>query len=558
MKVTIDKFGGIIPRASPHNLGATQASIAHDVKLRNGRLEPWRERCDFSSVLPTDVSFYIHGCCPIAWATIVQSAEVSPDWGRFYISGRIEDAEVVTLDNNCSPTYYKLGVPPPITPPRINGTESCGRSSDARSYVYTYVNLWGEESAPSPTSNILTVDDDSTVTITGIELPPDGYGIKYANIYRATTGFRPMDGKQQKPLTDFMYVYTIEFPTTTFIDNIAMANLSHVLETDKVRMPPSGLSNIVSIEGVVRLAGTVKNRVHISENFQPYNWPVKYDLTLDSTIIHMGNLDQKLYVTTDTQPYVIDVSSCEDMKCTPVLDAGIKLPDIACKYASSAIITRHGFIYSSPLGLVLIDPSAQFHILTSKWFSEDDWQELQPDTVRLAYWEGFLFCITDEVSFILNIDGKPYQDMEGSELVTISDKPVDLRIDNVGKLFMLEDGKITIWNTGTALREFTWVSRELTGGQSQPGSSPLGNTWSPTSAKIRTDDTEFTLIAPAEDKFFQRRIEREVFTRTVISESPFKLPRVGRHMWYKIKLQGKFPIEFFDMGTSDFTVNIGT
>ncbi len=45
-----------------------------------------------------------------------------------------------------------------------------------------------------------------------------------------------------------MYVYTIEFPTTTFIDNIAMANLSHVLETDKVRMPPSGLSNIVSIE----------------------------------------------------------------------------------------------------------------------------------------------------------------------------------------------------------------------------------------------------------------------------------------------------------------------
>lgn len=558
MKVTIDKFGGIIPRVSPHSLGVTQASIAHDVKLRNGRLESWREKCEFAAALPTDVSFHIHGCCPVSWGTIVQAAEVSPDWGRFFISGRSFDAEAVVLNNQCAPTYYKLGVPQPIVSPRASGIESCNRASDARSYVYTYVNLWGEESAPSPPSNILTVDDGTTVTVTGIDFPPDGYGIKFANIYRATTGFRVADGKQQKPLTDYMYVATVEFPTTTFIDNIVMAELGAVLETQKVRMPPEGLSNLVSIEGVVRLAGTVKNRIHISENFQPYNWPVKYDLTLDSTIIHMGNLDQKLYVTTDTQPYVIDVSSCEDMKCIPVLDAGVRLPDIACKYASASVITHHGFIYSSPLGLVLIDPTARFHILTAKWFSEDDWQQLQPDTVRLAYWEGFLFCITDAISFVLNIDSKPYGDMDGAELSTLSDKPIDLRTDNVGKLFMLEDGKITIWNTGTALREFLWVSRELTGGQSQPGQTPLGNTWSPSSVKIRTDDTKFSLLAPVEDRYFRRHIEREVYTRKVIGETPFRLPRVGRHMWYKVKLQGKFPIEFFDMGTANFTVNGGT
>lgn len=558
MKVTIDKFGGIIPRVSPHSLGATQASIAHDVKLRNGRLEPWRERCEFADVLPTDVSFHIYGCCPVAWGMLVQAVEVSPDWGRFYITGRTADAEVVIPGQQCAPTYFKLGVPAPGTAPRASGTESCNRSSDARTYVYTYVNMWGEESAPSPASNILTVDDGSAVSVTGIALPPDGYGIKYANIYRATTGFRAPNAQQQKPLTDYMYVATVEFPSSTFTDTVAMANLSAVLETQKVRMPPMGLSNIVSIEGVVRLAGSVKNRIHISENFQPYNWPVKYDLTLDSTVIHMGNLDQKLYVTTDTQPYVIDVSSCEDMKCIPVLDAGVKLPDIACKHASAAVVTRHGFIYSTPLGLVLIDPTAKFHVLTSKWFSEDDWQQLQPDTARLAYWEGFLFCITDAIAFVLNIDGKPYGDMDGAELVTISDRPVDLRVDNVGKLFMLEDGKITIWNTGTELREFTWVSRELIGGQVQPGQIPLGNTWSPVSAKIRTDDTEFTLLAPVEDRFFRRHVEREVYSRKVIGETPFRLPRIGRHMWYKVQMRGKFPVEFFDMGTANFTVNIGT
>ena len=73
---------------------------------------------------------------------------------------------------------------------------------DARAYVYTYVNKWGEESAPSPPSNIIRVADGATVTVSGIPAPPFGYGITEVNIYRATTGFRPADGKVQTPLTE--------------------------------------------------------------------------------------------------------------------------------------------------------------------------------------------------------------------------------------------------------------------------------------------------------------------------------------------------------------------
>lgn len=547
MRVVIGRFGGIIPRESPHNIGATQASIAHNVKLRNGRLEPWRELCGFAETPRSSLSFHIHGCCAVAWDAIVNAAELSADWGRFYITGRGPEPEVVTLDRDCKPTYTLLGVPMPNTPPHANGNESCGRDADARTYVYTYVNIWGEESAPSPASNIITVADGSTVTVTGIALPPDGYGIKYANIYRATSGFRPPDVKSQKPLTDYMLVATVEFPTTTFVDNVRMANLSAVLETQKVRMPPSGLTNITSIEGVVRLAGTVRNRVHLSENFQPHNWPVKYDLTLDSNIIHMAALDQKLYVTTDTQPYVIDVSSCEDMKCTPVVDAGVAIPDIACKYASSAVMTQHGYVYCSPLGLVLLDPSARYHILTNKWFSEDDWAQLKPETVRLAYWEGFLFCITDTVSFILNIDGKTYDDEIGGELATISDRPVDIRRGSTGELFLMTDGVISVWNRGAQYRTFEWVSRELTGDNSTPGQQPLGSMWAPVSAKVRTRDTEFSLLTP----------QREVYKRKVVDERPFRLPRAGRHMWFKVRLRGASPVEFVDLGTANFTVNQG-
>lgn len=555
MRIVLPNFGGIVPRYSPHSLGPIAASVAHNVKLRNGRLEPWRERCHYADVPTGSRSFHSQGCCIVAWPQIVHAAEVAVDWGRFYVTGRTDNLEAVTLSCKCEPTYYRVGVPTPPAPPVAIGNEQCSREADARSYVYTYINQWYEESAPSPASNIIRVNDGETVTVSGIALPPDGYGIIGANIYRAATGFQQVDGKVQKPLTDFLYVGTVEFPSTTFTDSIPMVGLGAVLETQKVRMPPAGMRNICSIEGVVRLAGTTKNNVHMSENFQLYNWPVKYDLTLDSTIIHMGCLDQKLYVTTDTIPYVIDVSSCEDMKCIPVMDVQAKLPDISCRHASSAIITPHGFIYSSPIGLVLIDPSAKWHILTARWFSEDDWQQIQPDTVRLGYWEGFLFIITDSVSLLLNINGEPYGDMDGAELTTISDEPIDMKLASTGKLMLLEDDRISVWNTSDVLREFEWVSRELPGGGRGGGNGripsadePLGCMWSPVSAKVRTADTEFTLISPTNP---------EVYRRKVVGEVPFRLPRMGRHMWYKVKFRGTSPVEFAELGTAHFTVNQG-
>lgn len=554
MRITIGSFGGIVPRLSRHSLSAMSASIAHDVKLRNGRIEAWKEKCHYVDVLPTSLTFHLHGCCVTAWDTIVESAEVAPDWGRFYITGRTDHPEVVTLDCKCNPTYTRLGVPAPLDPPYASGPENCSRASDARSYVYTYINKWGEESAPSPASNILTVEDGATVTVSGIALPPDGYDIVAVNIYRATTGFREPDVKQQKPLTDYLYLTTLELPVTSFVDSVRMAGLGAPLETMKVRMPPEGLRNIVAMEGVVRLAGTTKNRVHMTENFQPYNWPVKYDLTLDSSIVHMGALEQKLFVTTDTVPYVIDVSSCEDMKCMPVLDAGVAIPDIACKYPDAAITTQHGFIYSSPLGLILLDAQARYHILTKKWFSEDDWAQIKPDTVRIAYWQGFLFCVTDEVSFMLNIDTDPYGDMRGSELVTISDKPVDMKVSTNGTLFLMQGGVVSVWDKGLEYRPYTWVSRELTQGQdSGNGQLPdmtaaFGALWSPASVKIRCDDVEFTLITP---------VTPEAYKRKVLQHKPFRLPRVGRHLWFKVRLHGIHPVEFLEMGTANFTVNQG-
>lgn len=555
MNITLSSFGGIVPRTSPHSLTITHATVAHDVRLRNGRLEPWKDRCTFMNVGSGKQSFHLHGHIAIAWDTVVQAAEVSPDWKRTYITGHASYPEVVTFSCDGTPTYYRLGVPTPETAPSASGAESCTRASDARSYVYTYINEWGEESAPSPASNIITVADSAPVRLTNIAIPPAGYNIVGINIYRCVTGFRPPDVKQQTPLTDYMYLTTISPLSSSYTDSMALKSVGPVLETQKVHMPPEGLQNIVSIDGIVRLAGTVANRVYLTENFQLHNWPVKYQLTLDSTIVHMRALDRKLFVTTHTTPYIIDVSSCEDIKCIPVTDLGIPLPDISCSYAHAAIITQHGLIYSSPIGLILLGPDAKYYVLTKKWFSPEDWAKVMPDTVRLGYYQGFLFCITDRVSFIINIDGVTYGDMKESELVTISDKPIDLLRSNTGLLYMLENDTLDVWDNGLSYRAFTWESRELTGrgdttGRKIVGDSdaPIGTSWSPASVKIRSKDTAFTLLLPN---------GKEAYHKKVVSERAFRLPRVGRHLYYKIRLSGIYPVEFLAMGTANFTVHNG-
>ena len=47
------------------------------------------------------------------------------------------------------------------------------------------------------------------------------------------------------------------------------------------------------------------------------------------------------------------------------------------------------------------------------------------------------------------------------------------------------------------------------------------------------------------------------FERAVSGEKPVRLPRMGRHMWWKAELEGTEPVEYLDLGTSHFTVHSG-
>lgn len=546
MKLVIPRFDGIVPRQPETQLTISQATVAHDVRLRDGRLEAWREPCLYHEFTETCIAFYLHGCELLPFRRIVSVADGGPDWGHLYITGNTSYPQVYDLQTK---TFSRLGVPAPGRAPNVTSSSagSCDRESDARSYVYTYVNRWGEESAPSPPSPPITVADGKEVLLTFTAPVPDNYEIAEINIYRSVTGFRAPNVQQQSPSTNFLYVDTVPADTYVYSDKIKMVALGPVLETDLVLPPPDDLNNIVAIPEDIRLAGSSKNRIYFSERFELHNWPVKYELTLDSTIVHLGVWDRFLFATTDTQAYVIEMQDDD----STVVRIKQPLPDIACKYAHAAISTPRGFIYASPNGLILLKADGSFENLTAPWYNQREWADILPDTVRLGVYGSYLFCVTDRVTLLFELSTTP------PTLCTLSDRPVDLLTSNTGDLYFLADNCVWVWDKGLQYRPFRWESRKLLttsastrqrGLLTQTTTYMRGVNYALTSAAVGTEDTEFTLISARHGEEYRRK---------VLDRRPFRLPRCGRHPWYKVRLRGIRPVEYVNLATSYFTLHHG-
>lgn len=563
MRVTISNFGGVIPRRSDHNLPAVSATVAHDVKLRNGRLEAWHNPANYGSAISGAQSFAIVDCCLLSWAEDVVVADLggrntASGWGDHFIivSGRNKNLEMVNL-SNCRTRYTSMSLQDnQVLQVASADTAHCDRDYDSRAYMYTYVFPDGSESPPVGFSGHVRSKDGGSCTVSGFVKAEN---VGSYNLYRASTGFRDINTKNtQEIMTEYFFVANITSSQSSYTDKLYFDQLGPPIDLTRTigRFAPKGMHNVVSIDGQMRLAATKGAWVYMSEHEHIVNWPIDNDILLDSEIVHMGQLGGKLYVTTVTTPYIITVP----LDGLPdVVDLKYNLPDIGKKKSCGACITPYGYVYSSWMGLILIKPNGRYDVITAPWFGEDDWREMSPDTVRLAYWEGYLFCATDTGTFMLDIHGTTYEDMQLGELVTLSDHPIDIHTTNTGQLAMMGAGEkanaVTLWDNGEGLRPFVWTSRELYGGSGTPAANmpaatgALGCNWSPVSAKVRTTNTTFTLSTPIAN--------HPGYTRPVLDEVPFRLPRIGRHMWYKVTFKGTAPVEFFDMGTAHITVNEG-
>lgn len=189
--VNIKAFRGQIPRISDRLLPSNNASVALNCKITAGGIEPLAglEQV-YSSSQNIETVFryraFVDGAFANNWLTwpedvnVIPSPNANDQYGRFYFTSDMYEPRMssynLAINTVPYPTaWYSLGIAAPTVAPSVAHTGGTG-ATESRSYVYTYVTSFGEESPPSPPSSLYTTYVNATWNLTGLQTAPPNSG----------------------------------------------------------------------------------------------------------------------------------------------------------------------------------------------------------------------------------------------------------------------------------------------------------------------------------------------------------------------------------------------
>lgn len=253
----------------------------------------------------------------------------------------------------------------------------------ATNYVYTFVNDLGEESAPSPVSADILRPNGVSVTVTTpttTPTPADAatYSITHKRIYRAVSGATG---------TLYRFIAEITLATATYLDEFDDGELlsADVLESEEYDMPPADLQGLIVLP-IGSLAGFSKNRLCISAIGRPHAWPVRARYPVDTDIVAIGNIDNTIVL--GTQKFVYTATG-QDPFSYSMSQPGA--PQACLSKPGMVFLDGQGMCFPSPDGYQVCRGSASsVSNLTEGMFSQEQWQALNPETIKAAVHDGVL------------------------------------------------------------------------------------------------------------------------------------------------------------------------
>ena len=284
---------------------------------------------------------------------------------------------------------FRLGVPAVpgtvVYTPTINSITGGAAPVVTRAYTYTWVNMYGEESAPA-------------LPVTGAGNANGVWTI--GNLNDPTTEFTGFADYQKKRLyrtvvaesgsTVYYKVADIAPGVFTYADNgsvltDAMVVNNLLLESTSWQPPPATLKGFIAMPNGF-LIGFDGNTVYMSESLtisMPGRRSTKQ--ATETPIVGLGVLGQTCVVC--TQGYPTTITGSKPATCS-FTKASTGEP---CMARGSIVSTPQGVIYASQNGLILIGPSGIENV-TEKLITKDEWIRLySPAFIRaVRYQNGYL------------------------------------------------------------------------------------------------------------------------------------------------------------------------
>lgn len=283
------------------------------------------------------------------------------------------------LQSGLIPNGYKLGVVSPTTAP--GGTITGGAPpAVTRSYVYTYITVYGEESAPSPPV-VMAGNDSATWNITGILDPPvDATRTPMAKKRLYRTVYSTSGVATYFKVTDVAIGTTVFDDTVT--DTVAASNLQ--LESTSWLPPPDTLQGLILMPNGF-LIGWVDKTIYFSEAYHPHAWPPEYQLTVEYPVVGLGVLGTTCMVCTQGYPAALSGTKPSSVSLTK------STSNEPCLQRGSIVSTPQGVVYASQNGLVMASAGGIQNV-TEKLITREDWRkDYAPQLLRAArYQNGYL------------------------------------------------------------------------------------------------------------------------------------------------------------------------
>jgi len=536
--IALGRFAGRVPRQNPKLLAANQAQTAKNCKGERNMLEAladlYESESDICSLLVVDsngdevidtgsdnvitgqvVSIYKLVDAWLRWdceVDVVKSFIPDSD-NRIYFTGDgvPKKTNYTLATSGAEYTYptttYSLGVTAP-TAPLTAAADGSGDGNVERStaYVYTYVTTWGEESAPSPPSNVIDIEGGQHCDLTGFATGE--VNVAYVRLYRVASGsdiaeyeLVPYKDDNVDLWTDAGGAYSVddvvkytpsgedqkmyiciqetsdppEAPTDTdywteifdppiadvvangFKDEREDTDLGDALLTEDWATPPTDLAGLILISNTV-LAGFSGNEVCFSEPGYPYAWPTKYRKKFDSNIVALGYHDEITVVTTEDRIHLIMGTDPQGMT---QIDLHYHRPNDA---KAGTVSTPHGVVFPSKDGLMIIR-AGEDSLLTKDLWTKEQWEALSTSDLLCAYHEDKLFGFFKDTKtgFYLDIAdlAQGIFDIEFTDEV-VKDVMV---LDGVMYLFAADVPSQTYniyeWEGATGDLTYTWKSKEI-------------------------------------------------------------------------------------------------
>lgn len=283
---------------------------------------------------------------------------------------------------------------------------------EARAYVFTYVNIFNEESAPSPPSDIifcpmtgagifsLSVASQLDSSVPMVELflqqaeassiQNQGYApIKSIRIYRTNVASNGNAEFQFVREIDVNYTDTIKtdtgaIPANSILcyDMLTSDLLSELLPTQNWLPPSQYLKGLgIGNNGFAYAYNHAYNRVCFSEPYAFYAWKPSNELSSRYPIVAISHYDNVIVIATSGELMLAIGDSPEALTVvSPALGSG-------CVAARSMVSTGVSCIYASNDGLMIVSGQSVQN-LTEHIFDRKGWQALNPKSIHGYFYQG--------------------------------------------------------------------------------------------------------------------------------------------------------------------------